>query len=338
MICVKCGDRLAIQGGLCESCIEDSIRIRRSGNIDIAVCPKCGSVKLRNRWLENPKGSDYAKHIETYIEIENPGLTLEVDPDSVSFDADNGIMLFNATASGDKFRSEPMPMKEDVRVAWISCPSCNKRTGSHHEAILQIRSSSGMRTQLVSQACDRALQLMERSMEGHRSSYVSRIADLKEGIDIYLGRKADGEKLAKEIGNEFFSITTVNKKLAGRKEGYDLYRYTYLIRLLDVGCGSVLSREGVKYIVERVNTSSIVMINSETGAEISLSRNEYYNSGFSITEDSAELERFIVISSRNGETELMDPATFKSHIVKISTSKKEILGLLYHEKVFILGE
>ncbi|HLH85743.1 MAG TPA: NMD3-related protein, partial [Thermoplasmataceae archaeon] len=318
MICVRCGRNEAIERGLCESCLKDVVRIRKHGNLDVIICPKCGSVRLKNSWIKSPTGNEYRKEIESLIEIDNRGFKLTVVPGSVELDPASSTVTFQPMIEGEKFHYKPERSSIEARITRISCPSCNKITGSHYEAILQIRSTASSNTPLISEVFERALSIMDKMSGNSKLSYVSKVVRLKEGVDIYLGRKSDAEKLAKEISGEYFSQITVNKKLSGRMEGYDTYRYTFLLRLLDLSTGSIITRGGDRYIVERVSSSTLVLINPESEERMKVQRNEFYNSGFSFTKESAEVRRLIVINSRSGETELMDPSSFRSYTVKLS--------------------
>ena len=52
MKCINCGRNDAIERGLCAACITESIKITPPGTYEITVCPKCESVLVGKRWVE----------------------------------------------------------------------------------------------------------------------------------------------------------------------------------------------------------------------------------------------------------------------------------------------
>jgi len=62
-------------------------------------------------------------------------------------------------------------------------------------------------------------------------AFISKVKELREGIDIYVGSAKVGKQISKRIVREFGGTFSESAKLVGHKDGKNQYRISYAVRL-----------------------------------------------------------------------------------------------------------
>ncbi len=328
MKCIICDSREAVSRGMCTDCIMTKTRITVSGNIELTTCPKCGSWSTGNRWYGKVSNLPLVKPLSALCEVSDSRYTINMDSESIDFIPEESTIKFQVNISDDMgFRSPDIQLEAHASVLKNSCPSCNRLTGSYYESIIQIRSYSRSYSDAVDIAVRSVNDFLSSEKLKGKNAFISKQVRLPEGFDLYLGSKSDGERISKYLHDRFFSEVTQNKKLAGRTEGYDLYRYTFLIRILDIPIGSVLMKRGVKFLLLSVRPDEVSLMDLNLRKLIRLKQNEFNTNPFEYNGENIPVKKYIVISSNGKETEIMDSETFKESTVNGVVTEKEIEGV-----------
>jgi nonsense-mediated mRNA decay protein 3 len=198
--CPKCGKPdtdVAFHGELCMECTKTGIG--ELPNVHVSVCAKCGAVLDRGR-----------KNKETTVQAEATRL-LKLKGTTPVYSQDMASVEYD-TPSGR--------IKRDllVLVRKEQCVACARSNSQYFEAIIQIRADDRLKV-------ERMADILARRVESR--SFIPKIEELKEGIDIYCGSRNEAIAAlnAQKLG---FQRT---EKLAGEKNGKRLYRTTLLVRL-----------------------------------------------------------------------------------------------------------
>ena len=279
MKCIICDKNEAVDHGQCAECLSKNIQISVTGSMDVTVCPKCKSFKIGERWRSTGMNTLLAKKIAGHIHSRDRSFEISIVSDSIELSRPDGKIDFMVTVDGGSFVSEPRSLSIQSNIIFNSCPTCNKLTGSYYEAIIQIRTLEGEYSGIVEKVMDRIDPFLV-SMEDVANSFVSKIVRLPEGIDVYLGKKNDALKISRFIHESFFSELKVTKKLAGRRDGEDFYRYTYLVRIMSLKLGTVIRHEGLHLILESVNDNSVTVIDTRDDSRREIRQNEFYSGGY----------------------------------------------------------
>ncbi|MCL4438804.1 MAG: NMD3-related protein [Candidatus Thermoplasmatota archaeon] len=327
MKCILCDNEEAVSQGLGENCIISRTKIAATGVLPLTLCPKCGSIKIGNRWYHNRDDLPLSSRLLDLCSVSDDHFHPELDRESIDLDIEGQSVKFIVRLSdGYDFRSSPIQLEAKLSILKNSCPACNRLTGSYYESIIQIRSFSRKYSDAIDHAVKDVNEFLETEKLRGKNPFISRQQRLKEGFDLYLGSKSDGEKIAKFIHDRYFSEMVQNKKLAGRTEGYDLYRYTYLLRLLDLPEGSVIMKRGERYILISASSSDITLMNYTSRRTVHIRQNEFNSNPFEYTGEVLPLKHYIILSRRGGETQLMDPESFREITVQGSFSGEEVTG------------
>jgi nonsense-mediated mRNA decay protein 3 len=109
---------------------------------------------------------------------------------------------------------------------------CNRRRSNYFEGILQVRAEDRPLTEeergrLVAFVQD---AVARRSAKGEEV-FISRVEDVRGGADVYLSSNTVTRTIARELADAFRGTVGSSPKLFGRKNGKDLYRVTYVVRI-----------------------------------------------------------------------------------------------------------
>ena len=330
--CIKCGKEDAVSMGLCSDCLNQVLMLKVQP-MQITQCRKCGGVMIGKHWIYNFSPKDAESLARKSVSINGSKFTL----DSVSI-AD--LSLGKETAKGlvsysgnDGVHGEQL-VDIPVILGSISCPRCNKISGSSYEAIVQIRPVSGKMSQIFGQALAKTIEFASKSENSKSNRYIMKQHNVQGGYDLYLGSKSFAESIVNRINSGFFCEVTKTKKMFGREGGYDTYRYTYLVKVVDFDRGNVIYMNDHEYIVSSISQSAIKLISVESGMHIQVTKSEFIHSRIRLSEMKAEVSDYMVISANEKEAMLMDP-TGVQITMQISAAGMESVNLLkYKEKYY----
>ena len=203
------------------------------------------------------------------------------------------------------------------------CEKCSRIAGKYYESILQVR---GEGLKLDESTMGRIQKIVEdeidRTAKKDRGSFISDEIEMHSGMDFYLGRIADGRNIAKILGSRFGSRITESSSLIGRREGKDVCRVTYLIRIPPYKAGDFVIFGDNAYRVTRVNTKKVVLLNLLDLKKLSVDRRDLR--GIEILGNEEIIEKAMVTSQVTGAREIMllHPHTFRSLEVIVPDSRE----------------
>jgi nonsense-mediated mRNA decay protein 3 len=205
-ICPKCGAQEGSKkfiGPFCSDCYFFKIDI--PNDIEVHKCKRCGKIKLHGKWIPYSE-----KKLKEYVEKKFKG-----EFKSVEFSLEKKEAIFQVEREGSNAEIRKwvgFELRNDI------CPECNKQSGGYFEAIVQLRG----REERVA----KYMRIFEEKTERHKT-FISKMVELKEGLDLYIGSTHAVLAIVKELGLEH----KISRTLAGQKQGKRLYRTTFAIRL-----------------------------------------------------------------------------------------------------------
>lgn len=206
LICSKCGkssrDKEFIDA-FCIDCSPIDVQVPKESVFEI--CTVCRRTRRGNEWADRGE-----KEIGRYVIRKCRGQF-----SNAIYDGKNGIIIFFIKKSG-----KILKISKPVNVQFIKtiCRDCSRISGGYYEAIIQLR-GSGPRVNRLARTIE---------MQISRNTFISKVEEKKEGIDIYIGSTTAALAVIKELGYRHI----ISKKLVGvNKEGRRQYRTTFSIRL-----------------------------------------------------------------------------------------------------------
>jgi nonsense-mediated mRNA decay protein 3 len=232
--CPKCGKR-SEKDGLCNHCrVENTEWVTCDRRVKHIHCPACGAIKQMNTWTDtNRERSELAPElarsaVHFHPDIKKPSVSVTV--------RDLSVNRSRATlAIKGVFYTLPVEKECTVEIVWQKeqCDRCNRITGSYYEGFVQVRADERLPSQYEIQTAGSIATQLEDSLlaGGERLSYISEITETKDGLDITVGSQHIGLLIVQGITAQLGGRYTTHPKLVGEKNGRQLFRITYLVRL-----------------------------------------------------------------------------------------------------------
>lgn len=327
MKCILCGENEAYKLGLCRSCLSDKIHLK-SDNMDLTVCPKCGAVRLNKKWHYDNADKYIIKSAASHVIMDKEDKISSVTSYNIGENEISMELVVEDRNLGDVEKEISINLKTYKE----SCPVCNKVTGSYYESVIQLRTYTTAYGKILEEAKDTIVKFMKNLNKHDPNSFISRIDTLKEGLDIYLGKKEDAVKIDKLMELDYFCNMKITKSLAGRKDSKDLFRYTHLVRILDLQKGSVVYNKAY-YMVKNIKPNTIELLDIQGGGTLTVSSKEFFRATYRIVMKEPEATKFIVLSSTDNESQLMNSRTFEIITFRSPFKQKEV-NLYKYEGVF----
>ena len=197
--CPTCGKpdtENEFSGEMCMDCLLG--RLGPLPVIRVAICQKCKAVIDKGN---KRKELDIAGEATRLLKLKSADPEYSESFNSVEYDTRYGRV------------SRPLTLLLEKRL----CADCSRSNSQYFEAIIQLRGGDGKIERMANILLNRL----------HEKSFVPKIEELKEGLDIYCGSR--NEAIAALNSQKLGFLRT--EKLAGEKNGKRLYRTTLLVRL-----------------------------------------------------------------------------------------------------------
>ncbi len=203
--CIKCGvsdkEKKFIEV-FCIDCYE--FPIKKPKPIEIVKCKRCERFRIRGEW-KDIEWEEVKEFLANRIKADFEWAEIKVKDKKA-------ILHFNI--GGEE---TTRAIRYDVNVKIGMCEDCSKMSGNYFEAIIQLRGNSYK----VDKVGEKLFKHIHR-----RGAFVSKVDELKEGIDLYVS----SSKIAFELIKEFGYSYKISRKLHGLKQGKRIYRTTFALR------------------------------------------------------------------------------------------------------------
>lgn len=259
-ICPHCG-RPVKDEGTCSQCrVEQTPWLRSESRVISVRCPVCGAQKSGNTWTDTTLDRDALGP-----ELVRAGLYLHPNLEQVSLRMairENTVNRSSArvTVQGLLY-GIPVEGECQVEIAWLKeqCDRCNRISGNYHEGVVQVRATGRKPSLHEVETAGRIANELEEAMQsgGERLSFIVRIEETRDGMDITVGSQHIGHEIALAICRRLGGRVTTHPKLIGEKAGRQIYRVTYLVRLPRFSRGDVVQIKGRYGEVIQVDQQSI---------------------------------------------------------------------------------
>ncbi|MGZ4934852.1 MAG: 60S ribosomal export protein NMD3 [Halobacteriota archaeon] len=333
-ICPSCGEP---SHGVCERCLARGRTIRAIPRfLSIQVCPTCSDHFFKGRWINEDTNGAVAKAVEEALKIDPDKAAFTIVLNQISPTIIHAHVEINVSEARGSYESFDV----DVRVNRVACDRCSRISGGYYESKVQIRADhrTPERTEL-----DRALELaattIELAQRTDRLAFIAKTIWLREGIDLYVGTVKAAKRIARALLREMGGTLSDSAKLTGRRDGKDVYRVTFVVRLPKFPIGTIiLSRQHVYEICSTISTTNAVDL--ETGHRTALNAEELRTA--ELVGARSDGKRTVLVAIDADEVHLLDPETYatltikKPPYVSKEDEGKEVKVVKTQEGIFIL--
>jgi nonsense-mediated mRNA decay protein 3 len=312
--CVRCGAEGPVHRSLCERCfLEGKHFSSLPDHVDVPRCGHCGDYMLDGKWMGieareevAERAAELAVFLEKGAEPVSAGERAErIDDANYRVDVEVGMAV------------EGLEVDEAhttiVRFKNTSCPRCNRLMGNYYEGTLQVRTRDrrmpdGLREEIIA----RIQSLMEAHMRADRELFVSKVDRLNTaqgGVDVVLSSSVVGRAIAHELADQYAAEVRETAKLVTQKQGRDLYRVTFLVRLPAYRFGDIVRYEGRIYLVGALRASSTKLTDLRTAQALMVSNSDMTSA--KVIGRREDVLEAVVVTETDREVQVLHPGTFR---------------------------
>ncbi|MCZ7357862.1 MAG: NMD3-related protein [Candidatus Methanoperedens sp.] len=247
LFCPKCGNEADIfHDNVCGKCfIGNKKLIECPEVVSVRICPTCGSVYKKGKWaLKEDEKQTIIDSVKDNLNVNKEASNLELTISPKQLDYSRYRVNIKGRAKIREVQIEDAQDAE-VRVNWETCDTCSRISGGYFEGIVQIRADNRIPTKEELKKCQAiAEDVASRAQEkGDRLAFIAKTEKLEEGIDLYVGLSKLGKQICRAIIEAFGGRFAESPKLVGQKNGEDLYRITFALRLPEFVKGDIIDAD-----------------------------------------------------------------------------------------------
>lgn len=298
LFCARCGapkPARDLYKGLCGRCVSERVRaVSHPAVLRGMRCPRCDRVMAGSRTAEGVEEA-LRGGLKLLPDLQRAQLDIAASPGA---DPWSGVLRYTLTGSLD---SVPVRQEGEVpyRLKPEVCESCSRRAGRYYEGVVQVR------------ATGRPLTPEERRgvLEEAGPFDVVRADEEAGGLDLYLDSERETERLARHLAGALGGTTSASPKVAGRRDGREIYRVSRVVRLHPFEVGDVVRLParggGVLLRVERWKGKALL------GTDLSTGRRRTAEAAGAVRVGGG-VQRATVVSSSATEVQVLDPSSMET--------------------------
>ncbi len=319
LFCPKCG-RETQEEGLCQACFaEQYVVFELPQVLEAKICAKCPSYKIGDAWVDTAidtyeelakKATSRTVRLALTVnkEVSNPQVT--VVPEFTG----PQVLKVHVRVTGE-IRGRPVATEAEteVRVRKETCDVCSRIAGGYYEGIIQVRAQDRFPTKEEVSRCLKIIEntIVRAAKSGDRLAFITDVFPLPEGADVYVGSNICGRQASRAIVDEYGGTLIESPKLVGAKEGKDLYRITFSVRLPSIVAGDIVRMRNQVVLVEKLG-KRIMGVDLATGQPTSAMEAVKLEK---IT-DRSQAVKTVLVSGDAGSVQILDPVTYEAITIK----------------------
>jgi nonsense-mediated mRNA decay protein 3 len=251
MLCVECGKEVPLLiGGSCPECfIQKTPLLEHPPVLDVEVCAHCDARRVGNHWVDPQEGDDLsfireeAARAAIRVHERVTGSSLELEEQAQDERNFEHAIRLTGTVEGVPVSSVS---RMTVRLKRGVCDRCSRMFGGFYAAVIQLRATGRDVTEHELQRAHRFIggEMDRLRATGNREAFLSKSEAVPGGYDYYMGDIEGTRTVARGVAEKLGASLEEHAKLVGRKEGTDVYRVTFLVRIRRFAPGDFATVDG----------------------------------------------------------------------------------------------
>lgn len=247
--CVECGASVPkLIGGCCPDCfVKGEPLLVVPEVLDVELCAHCDARHVGAHWFDPDEGVPLSEIREEALRgsVRVHPLVRGADVEIVEKAQDERNFQHMVRLLGDV---DGVPVASEakvlVRMRKSVCDRCSRMFGGYYAAIIQLR---GNQRDARPEEIKRAHKLIGEELDrmrasGNRQAFLTKSGPVPGGFDYYIGDIEAARIISKLIASRLSATVYETAKLSGRKEGEDIYRVTFLVRIALYSAGDFARR------------------------------------------------------------------------------------------------
>jgi nonsense-mediated mRNA decay protein 3 len=334
MFCVRCGREGSTYESLCVECFLENTRFTSIGDhVDLFTCYHCKEFQLKNKWKRMSLDEAIREAASDAIVVRRGSELVRLKMDVIEADPRNyHVNIVASVEHGDLKLNEEL--HTIVRLKNTVCLRCSKIIGNYYESIIQIRGrerklSEGQKERIYAALRKR----VDEAQEENREMFISKLEEVPGGFDAYLSSISLAKSISKELGDRFGGEVKESSTLVTQKDGKDVYRVTYLVRLPSYLRGEVVLLKGKPHLVMSIASNSTKLLNLKTHEALNMPNADLYE--VRVLAHKKDILDAVVLSETAKELQVMHPVNFSTIEVRKPPGFKhegETVKVVFHEE------
>ena len=313
--CVLCGAEERLYKSVCKACfLKNNRLVELPAAISLTVCSHCSAVEVGRHWETLDIQEAAAMEVQRNCKVMEGARCIRVTVAS-PIEGQQVEATVVAEAEFDDI-IQRVEGRVSVKVNLKSCDRCSRMHGSYFEAIVQLRVDG---RDFSEEELDELHDAILHYLEAHGSrpdsgAYISKMETVRGGTDYYISDNTIAKVMSQEMAARYGAKVGESPKLAGRKEGRDIYRITYVLRFPRTKRGDIVQLGRHPQLVVKVSRSKVTCLDLRNGQQMKHSLAEV--EGASLLADASQAVEAVVVSDGVDEAQVMEPATYKTVTVR----------------------
>lgn len=236
--CVQCGSQVGrLIGGLCPPCfVAKEPLLDVPAVLDVELCAHCDARHVGAHWFDPEEADDLAEIREGAVRgvIKVHPRVADAHVQTEERAQDERTFRTKVTLAGN-VDGAPVAGEASilVRLRRAVCDRCSRMFGGYYAAVLQLRASERDVTPAEIARVHKLIggELDRMRATGNRDAFLTKSGAVPGGFDYYLGDIDAGRISGRVVASRLGATVVETAKLVGRKEGEDIYRVTFLVRI-----------------------------------------------------------------------------------------------------------
>ena len=247
--CVVCGRTdVPLTEGVCPKCF--AARNPLVGVVDkptVVLCPTCGARLVGSHWER--QGSPALLTPEDLLPFLRPLDEVGIRRVAWEETGQNPLRRDLRAVATVRFRGteREVAVEFPVFIEHRTCPDCSRKTGHFYTAMIQLRGPEDRAKGSHRGERERLRALWARDIHEARKEWRAALSweeERPEGWDFYLVDTLQARGLARWLKGRWGASLSESPSLYGRKDGRDVYRVTFCLRVPEGILGSGVSTRG----------------------------------------------------------------------------------------------
>jgi len=318
MMCVECGkESNIINNGLCLDCYIKSKRFAKGPDfLNIIKCSNCNSYKFKNKWetqsLSSIINRVILKNFKISDELKNSEIKFQFIDDISQYKKQLKVKIIGFISNLKIIENQLI----QINIKREICDTCSKKFGGYHEAIIQIRADNRNLTIKEMEGIYSFVQdyINIIQSKGNQNVFITDFEKKENGINFFISDNSAALSIIKKIQERYSGDIKRSSKNIGMKDGKQIYRMTYLLRLYPFTEGDILSNKEKIYYLKKISKNKIFLIDLVKWNENIFDVKELNN--FLIKDGIDYVKNMVLVSQTNDEVQIMDQNNYNIHIIK----------------------
>lgn len=316
MFCVECGKETKIyKDGVCVECyLKTHTFTEGPKTLDLPICTHCNSYKYKNTWLNETLPEVLRKLVKNNFKISRDLTKIDINTDCKETKQGLVCKVYISGFIEDVEITEEHDLL--VHLKRTVCDVCSKQFGGYHESIVQIRADKRKLTKdELSDIENLVLDTIENSQaKGNRTLFLTDSRIEHGGLDFFLSDKSTGIAIVKKIQEQYGGEIKQSAKNIGKKDGKQLYRVTYLIRIPSYKKNDFIKLEKSYYIITSINANRIRIVDLKTWEEIDTDTKSIEKATVQGGEEI--IKEMILVSQTENDVQIMNEKNYEIKIIR----------------------